>query len=84
MKKRQQNKILKRAGLKAHQQIPLSVVENRVCQRVEESKVCSALRKFQNEEYEAGTIYVNGYMDRLFEVFRQATSIENVTGVHKQ
>lgn len=84
MKKRLQNKILKRAGMKLHNEFPLSAVENRVCKRVTESKVCSALCKFRNEEFEAGTIYSDGYMERLMRVFKKVISIESVTGVHKQ
>ena len=75
MKIRQRKKIFKRSGNK------LTSLEQRACDIEVESKVSSALCKFNNKEFEAGTIYKDGYMTRLTKVFTDAASIENVTGV---
>lgn len=81
MKKRQKDKILKRAGVKLHNKMGLSPVEKRVCDKVADSKLCSALDKFRMAEFNAGTIYEDGYIERLKEVVKVTSTIENITGV---
>lgn len=83
MKKRQEKKVLKRAGGKIHKDLPLSSVEDKYVARKVESLFLSSLHRLQQAEYEAGTIYGNGYMERLSKMLTEATSIEKVTGVHQ-
>lgn len=81
MKKRQINKILKRSGPKLYKKLKLTSLEKRVCDSVADSKFCSALCKFHNDEFEADTIYGEGYIDRLKKVYEATLTIENITGV---
>lgn len=83
MKKRQRDKVLKRAGIKLHGGQELTSLEKAVCSISAESKVCSALSEFHTNEYDAGTLYGNGYFGRLTEVMRTVGTIESVTGVKK-
>lgn len=81
MKKRQRNKILKRSGIKLKNEKELTLLEKVVCGNSAESKVCSAISKFNIKEYEEGTLYGVGYFERLITVMKSVTTIENVTGV---
>lgn len=83
MKKRQQNKILKRSGTKLHSKQELTALEKMVLGKVAESKLHSALSEFHTKEYNAGTIYGSGYIERLTNVMKSVVTIENVTGVKK-
>ncbi|OIJ12680.1 hypothetical protein BKP37_12825 [Anaerobacillus alkalilacustris] len=84
MKTRQKIKILKRAGRKLHTYVQLSGLEKRVCNKVADSKLCSALCELRLKEFDAGTIYEKGYTNRMNEVYKKTLTIENVTGVKKE
>lgn len=81
MKKRQREKILKRSGIKLHKKLELTSLEKFVCDKAADSKLCSAIDKFRIEEFEADTIYEDGYIDRLKMVIEKTSTIENITGV---
>ncbi|BAQ11468.1 hypothetical protein OXB_2998 [Bacillus sp. OxB-1] len=83
MKKRQRNKILKRSGTKLHSKQGLTALEKVVCSKSAESKLCIAMFEFHVKEYDAGTIYKEGYIDRLTKVVQKVGTIENITGVKK-
>lgn len=79
MKKRQQEKILKRAGIKLYKGFPvagLSTLELRVCARKTESNIAKAIYRSNEDAY--GMDYLNDFMKNI----REASSIENVTGVN--
>ena len=81
MNKRQRNKILKRSGVKLKNEQELTLLEKVVCGRSAESKLCSAISNFNIKEHEEGTMYGAGYFERLIDVMKSVTTIENVTGV---
>lgn len=81
MKKRLTNKILKRSGIKLHNKVQLTSLEQNVFDRVAESKLSSALCKFRNDEWDAGTIYKEGFLERMEDVYKRTATIENLTGV---
>jgi hypothetical protein len=83
MKQRQRKKILKRSGAKLHKRMTLTPLERKVSSKVADSKLCSALCKFNNAEFEAGTIYEDGYLDRFKQIIKDTSTIENITGVRK-
>ncbi|WP_096199489.1 hypothetical protein [Bacillus sp. FJAT-45350] len=83
MKKRQKMKILKRSGIKLHKKITLTKLESRVFIVEVESKLMSALCSLRNDEFNAGTIYEDGYLARVNKTFKESLTIENVTGVKK-
>jgi Flp pilus assembly protein TadD len=83
VKRRQRNKILKRAGVKLHNDYPLTGKEKDIMSVRAESVLTSTMHVFHLAEFEAGTIYGKGYVDRMLKVLSEATSIEKLTGVKK-
>ncbi|PAE21983.1 hypothetical protein [Robertmurraya siralis] len=83
MKLRQRKKILKRSGYKLHQEMTLTSLELKVCDREVESKFTSALHYFNKKEFDEGTIYKGSYIERLTNLYKDTVTIENITGVKR-
>lgn len=81
MKKRQTNKILKRIGTKLYKKLDLTPLEERVFTIVKISKANKTLDNFRSKEYEAGTIYDEGFIERVRKLYEDVLSIKNITGV---
>lgn len=83
MKKRQQKKVLKRAGIKLSKGFPiagLSTLEMRVCQRKSLSMMQIKLFHFNQKAVEEDLI-IKDYLAGIRNIVRDCGSMERITGV---
>lgn len=64
-----------------YKDIPLSSVESKYLGKKTDSVLGRAFFDFHLKELEEGTIYKDGYMQRLMKMVNKTMSIENLTGV---
>ena len=82
MRKRQREKILKRAGIKLRKGFPpagLSTLEMSTCQRKAESNIAIAIYLSNEDVY--GGLYGMDYINEFMKIVREVGSLENITGV---